>query len=108
MGSCGSCRHNAIPSRTPAHLFPDSKGLPCSLDRFGSERDSDQWTLRVQDDGRDQTLYVAHRGGASAAQVAAAEFVIFGLLGPGSTLSPTIPAMELKWQDIGSRFATPP
>lgn len=101
MGSCGSCRHSAIPSRTPAQLLQIRRGFRARWSglAFSVESDSSQWTLRVQDCGSNQTLYVAHRGGAGAAQVAAAEFAIFRVLGPASPLSPSRLARELKWQE---------
>jgi len=61
------------------------------------ETDSSQWTLCVQDSS--QTLYTALRGGARAAQVAAAEYAIFRILGPASTVRPDRLAQELKWQE---------
>ena len=66
---------------------------------FSVETDSSQWILRVQDCEEHQTLYMAHRGGAGAAQVAAAEFAIFRALGPASTVSPATLAKEWKWQE---------
>jgi hypothetical protein len=61
------------------------------------EDDSSQWTLRVQDAG-DHILYTAYRGGRRAAQVAAAEFAAFRVLGPASGVSPERLAMEFAWQ----------
>jgi sulfur transfer protein SufE len=46
------------------------------------------------------TLYIAHRSGARAAQLAAAEFAIFRVLGPENRLSPDRLAQELKWQEV--------
>lgn len=67
---------------------------------FSVEADSNQWTVRVQPCGGNQTLYVAHRGGAGAAQVAAAEFAIVRVLGPASILSPArLGEKEWKWQE---------
>jgi hypothetical protein len=55
--------------------------------------------IRVQDSARRETLYTAHRGGARAAQLAAAEFAIFRVLDPESRVSPDRLAKELKWQE---------
>ena len=65
---------------------------------FSVETDSSDWTLRVQDARETETLYTAHRGAAHAAQVAAADFAIFRVLGPQSRLSPDRLANELNWQ----------
>ncbi len=65
---------------------------------FSVETDSCDWILRVQDTARQQTVYTAHRGGARAAQVAAAEFAIFLVLGAQSRMSPERLAEELNWQ----------
>jgi len=101
---CVSCRHNTLPQRekvAPAPLFQIRKGYRARWNdlAFSVESDSDQWTLRVEDSGHTRTLYLAHRGGASAAQVAAAEFAIFRALGPASSISPARLARELKWQE---------
>jgi hypothetical protein len=55
--------------------------------------------LRVQDSAAREPLYTAHRCGARAAQLAAAEFAIFRVLGPGSSVSPVRLAGELNWQE---------
>ena len=97
---CGSCRHNAARPQAPAPLFQIRQGYRARWSdlAFSVEADSDEWTLRVQDSARRQTLYTAHRGGARAAQVAAAEFAIFRVLGPQSRVSPDRLAGELNWQ----------
>jgi sulfur transfer protein SufE len=66
---------------------------------FAVETDSDQWTLRVRDVVGSETLYTAHRSGARAAQIAAAEFAIFRELGLDSRVTPDRLAGELKWQE---------
>jgi hypothetical protein len=101
MGSCGSCRQSAIPSRTAAPLLQIRHGYRAQWNRlaFAVETDSDQWTLRVRDVVGSETLYTALRSGARAAQVAAAEFAIFRELGFDSRVSPDRLAGELKWQE---------
>jgi hypothetical protein len=61
------------------------------------ENDSSGWTLRVLDSSR-RELYAAHRIGPQAAQVAAAEYAIFRVLGPASAMSAGRLANELDWQ----------
>ena len=101
MSACVSCRQRAVPSAAPAPLLQIRRGYRARWNdlAFSVETDSSQWTLRVQDTGKGQTLYTAYRGGATAAQVAAAEFGIFRVLGPASTLRPDRLARELKWQE---------
>jgi len=98
---CGSCRHNAARPQAPAPLFQIRRGYRARWSdlAFSVESDSGNWTLRVQDPTRRETLYTAHRGGACAAQVAAAEFAIFRVLGPESRVSPDRLAKELTWQE---------
>ena len=104
MSLCGGCRHNGVASQSPARnvsLFQIRRGFRTRWSgmAFSVESDSDQWTLRVEDSGDHRMLYIAHRGGARAAQVAAAEFAIFRALGPDSRVSPDGLARELKWQE---------
>lgn len=104
MGFCGSCQHHAAPrpvSAPEAPLFQIRRGYRAQWQdlAISVEADSSQWTLRVQESGKNQTLYTAHRGGAGAAQVAAADFAIFRVLGPASRVSPDRLAQELKWQE---------
>ena len=102
MSACATCRHTGIPQRTPAApLLQIRRGYRARWNNlaFSVETDSSQWTLRVQETGKTQTLYTAHRGGAQAAQVAAAEFAIFLRLGPASALRPDRLARELTWQE---------
>jgi hypothetical protein len=65
---------------------------------FSVESDSSQWTLQVEDARHSRTLYRASRPGIRAAQVAAAEFAIFQVLGAASPLQPAQLAAELTWQ----------
>jgi len=101
MGTCGSCRHNAVPAREPALLFQIRRGYRARWSHlaFSVETESGDWTLRVQDSARKETLYTALRGGARAAQLAAAEFAIFRVLGAESRVSPEGLVRELKWQE---------
>jgi len=102
MSACASCRHQAASSRAaepqaPLHQIRQSfrarwSDLVCTV-----EADSSQWTLRVQDAG-DHILYTAYRGGRRAAQVAAAEFAAFRVLGPANRVNPERLAMEFSWQ----------
>jgi hypothetical protein len=62
------------------------------------ETDSNGWALQVQDSARQETLYKAHRAGPQAAQLAAAEYAIFRVLGPASLLNAGRLARELNWQ----------
>src|SRR4051794_12015656 len=98
---CGTCAKRSIPQPEPAPLCQIRHGYRArwnSLD-FSVEAEASQWTLRVEDSGQHQTLYIAHRRAAREAQVAAADFAIFNVLGPASRLSPGKLAGELKWQE---------
>jgi hypothetical protein len=99
--SCGTCTRSAVPAPPPATLFQIRRGLRARWSdlAFSIESDSGDWTLRVQDPAHRETLYTAHRGGARAAQVAAAEFAIFRVLGPQSRVTPDRLAQELVWQE---------
>ncbi|MBZ5579594.1 MAG: hypothetical protein LAP40_23795 [Acidobacteriia bacterium] len=102
MSACATCRHSGIPQRAPsALLLQIRRGYRTRWNNlaFSVETDSSQWTLRVQEPGKSQPLYTAHRGGAHAAQVAAAEFAIFLRLGPASSVRPDRLAQELTWQE---------
>ena len=101
MANCGQCRHNAAPSRVPAPLFQIRHGYRARWNglAFSIETDSGDWTLRVQDSTKGDTLYVAHRGAAAAAQVAAADFAIIRVLGPQSRVNPERLVKELTWQE---------
>lgn len=100
MGTCGSCRRDAVPSRGPVTLFQIRRGYRARWNdlAFTVESDSGDWMLSIQDSVR-ETLYTAHRAGPRAAQVAAAEFAIFRVLGPASAMSADRLASELKWQE---------
>ncbi len=97
---CRSCRHNIARPQAPAPLFQIRRGYRARWSNlaFAIETDSGDWILRVQDFTKQQTLYTAHRGGAHASQVAAAEFAIFLVLGAQSRISPEHLAQELTWQ----------
>jgi len=62
---------------------------------FSVQRDSDQWTLQVQDATNSRTLYSAHRSNATAAQVAAADFAI--MMTGAHRERPEVLAKELTW-----------
>ena len=74
MSLCGTCRH--IPP-SPAVLFSIREGFRAKWHdlTFSVESDGSQWTLQVQGSGN--TLYTAHRSGARAARLAAADFASF-------------------------------
>ena len=97
---CGTCRHNAARLQAPAPLFQIRRAYRARWSELSLsiETESGDWILRVQDPTRQETLYIAHRGAKDAAQVAAAEFAIFRVLGPQSRLSPDRLAKELTWQ----------
>jgi len=61
------------------------------------EIDAGGWALHVLDSAK-RELYAAHRIGPQAAQVAAAEYAIFRILGPESALNAGHLAAELDWQ----------
>jgi hypothetical protein len=100
MPACGTCRHNAVPTRTPAPLLQIKSGLRARWNtiEFLVEADSGQWTLRVRNSASSEVLYTAHRGGSRAAQSAAVEFAIFRVLGSDSRVRPEQLAKELIWQ----------
>ena len=102
MSSCIACRHQSVPQPKPvSQLLQIRRGYRTRWNglSFSVENGSGEWTLRVQDSGGNRTLYLAHRGGAKAAQEAAAEFGIFRVLGPGSPVRPDRLAQELNWQE---------
>ena len=100
MAACGSCQNRAVPASSPAPLFQIRHGYRTRWNdlAFSVETDSGDWTLRVQD-SRKQTLYTAHRSGARAAQLAAAEFAVFRVLGHETRVSPERLVKELQWQE---------
>ena len=99
MEHCGNCRH--IPSPPPVALLQIRRGYRARWNDllFSVEAESGDWMLRVQDSAGREPLYTAHRCGARAAQLAAAEYAIFRVLGPQSRVSPAKLAGELKWQE---------
>ena len=100
MGTCGNCRHHAVPQRTPAPLFQIQRGYQAHWNdlAFTVETDSSGWALQIQDSVKRETLYTAHRVGPQAAQLAAAEYAIFRVLGPASAMNADRLAAELNWQ----------
>jgi len=99
MPFCGSCQQKTVRSHTPTPLFQIKRGYRARWNAidFSVESESDQWTVRVENSVSKETLYLAHRGGARAAQSAALDFASFRLLRDGHT-SPAQLAKELKWQ----------
>ncbi|HUI80290.1 MAG TPA: hypothetical protein VLY24_20335 [Bryobacteraceae bacterium] len=63
------------------------------------EMDSEQWTARVQNTARTETMHTAHRGTATAARLAAAEFAIFRLSSPAAGQTPERLAKSLEWHE---------
>jgi hypothetical protein len=55
---------------------------------FSVESGASRWTLRVEETATRRLLYTAQRPGVAAAQVAAAEYGIFSVLGAGSRITP--------------------
>ena len=100
MGSCGSCIHKPAPTALPdlcaiRHGYRTQwNGLTLAV-----ETDAGDWALRIHDSAGRQTLYTARRPAVRAAQVAAAEFAIFQVLGPASRVSPDRLAGEMNWQE---------
>jgi hypothetical protein len=99
MASCGNCRHGAVPPRMPAPLFQIRRGYQARWNDLAMtvESDSRGWALRILDAAKTE-LYTAHRIGPQAAQVAAAEYAIFRVLGPASAMNADRLARELNWQ----------
>jgi hypothetical protein len=85
----------------PAVLIQIQRGYRAQWNNLALsvEQDSSQWMLHVRDAARDETLYTAYRGGARAAQVAAAEFAISQVHGFDSRIVPDRLARELNWQE---------
>ena len=99
MSSCTNCRAQATSSPEPA-LLRIREGYRTRWQdlTFSVQSDSSEWTLAVEDTERHETLYRGQRMGVRAAQVAAAEFAIFRVLGAGSRVAPAQLASELNWQ----------
>ncbi|MEI9971912.1 MAG: hypothetical protein WDO73_07540 [Ignavibacteriota bacterium] len=97
--ACGNCRHNTFPAKTPAPLFQIRRGYRVRWNdlAISVETDSNGWSLRIQDAAK-HDLYLAHRMGRQAAQVAAAEYAIFRTLGPASLVTADHLVKELNWQ----------
>jgi hypothetical protein len=100
MAACGYCRPLALPSRAPAPLFQIRRGFLARWNGLALtvETDSGGWALHIQDSAKTETLYSAHRVGPRAAQLAAAEFAIFRVLGPASAMNADRLVKELNWQ----------
>jgi hypothetical protein len=99
MATCGNCRHGSVPQSTPTPLLQIRHGYRARWNdlAFTVERDASGWTLRILDSSK-RELYAAHRIGPQAAQVAAAEYAIFRVLGPASAIQADRLARELNWQ----------
>jgi len=93
--SCGFCQRTATPQSNT--LFQIRRGYRSSWRdlAFSVEADSNQWTLKVQDHGKN--LYSGKRSNPEAAKSAAAEFAIFLLLGAMSRETPESLAARLTW-----------
>jgi hypothetical protein len=96
---CANCRHTA-PAPAPAPLLQIHRGYRARWNdlAFSVETDPNGWALQIQDSACKTTLYRAHRVGPQAAQLAAAEYAIFNVLGPSSPLRADRLAKELNWQ----------
>jgi hypothetical protein len=99
VGTCGNCRHSAIPANPHAPLFQIRRGYQARWNglAFQVETDSSGWALHIRDSAN-RDLYTAHRVGPQAAQIAAAEYAIFRVLGPASAMNADRLAKELNWQ----------
>jgi len=101
MAGCAGFQRAATPLPPAALLFQIQRryraewsGLSLSV-----QMDSNQWTLCVRDEVRNQALYTAYRGSEKAAHFAAAEFAIVQKLGFESRMNPHHLASNLKWQE---------
>jgi hypothetical protein len=101
MGACGTCNRNPLRPAAPATLFGIRHGYRAEWKglAFSVETDSSDWTLSIQDYAKRETLYTARRAQAPAAQLVAAEFAVFRVLGHDSLVSPDRLAKELNWQE---------
>jgi hypothetical protein len=99
MAGCGNCRHSSVPQGTSAPLFQIRRGYQARWNdlAFRVENDSRGWAVHILDSAK-RELYAAHRAGHQAAQVAAAEYAIFRVLGPASAVNADRLAKELNWQ----------
>ena len=98
MASCANCRHSSVAQPT-APLLQIRCGYQARWNdlAFRVENELGGWALHVLDSAQKE-LYEAHRFGPKAAQVAAAEYAIFHVLGPASTMNADRLAAELSWQ----------
>jgi hypothetical protein len=99
MASCGNCHLGTAPPRTAAPLFEIRRGYQARWNDLAMKVESDPegWALHILDSTQKE-LYTAHRMGPQAAQVAAAEYAIFSVLGPASAMNADRLARELNWQ----------
>lgn len=97
--ACGNCHHVAAAQAAPSPLLQIRHGYQARWNglAFNVESDSDGWALHIRDSAQ-RELYCAHRFGAQAAQVAAAEYAIFRVFGPASSVNADRLARELNWQ----------
>ncbi len=100
MANCGTCHHRTVPKPAATPLLHIRRGYHAGWNdlEFSVDSGLESWTLRIQESVNRETLYTAERAGARAAQVAAAEFAIFRVLGPRSRVTPERLAAELDWQ----------
>ena len=97
MPGCGNCTRAATPVQPLFQIEQRYRtrwnGLTLSI-----QSELSQWMLSVRDEGRNQTVYTAYRGSATAAKAGAAEFAILQSLGFDSRLNPNSLAQSLPWQ----------
>ena len=100
MPGCGNCQRRSIPVQAPAPLFQiqQSYGTRWNGLALSVQTDFSQWMFNVRDEARNQTIYTAYRGSASAAKLAAAEFAILKVFGFESPMNPGSLAQSLQWQ----------
>jgi hypothetical protein len=98
MGTCGAS-HRTAPAAAST-LFQIRRGYRAEWNglALSVETDCGDWTLRVQDCSKLETLYTARRAKALAAQLVAAEFAAFRT-GCGTQVSPDRLVRELRWQE---------
>lgn len=89
------------PRPVPSALFQIRRGYRTEWNglAISVEHDSSDWMLRVEDSGKSETLYTARRLQVSDAQMAAADFAIFRVLGGNSEVTPDRLAKAWNWQE---------
>ena len=99
MATCGNCRHGVRPQQPLAPLCQIRQGYQAGWNGLAIRVESEPngWTLHIADATK-RELYTARRMGPQAAQVAAAEYAIFRVLGPASAMNADRLAKELPWQ----------